>query len=332
MNPLSRAPAKSALSIQLEEYNEGSAPKMDTASAAAAAASPHGQDPVMISLFRNERRLVRKLSKMISDENWLDMDAFLRSPALVASYRQSFEHSAGCPSPRTHNSALRNRTADTASSIDSLSTGMASLGSSTIYPQELVHYACRFNPPRTIIRHLESLYPESLTTPDNMGRLPLHYAAKWGASYRLIDYLIEKNPTAATVRDSLGRTPLHLLCKSYSSTAGANKLPGDLASDENMVQSTTSLIKAAPDAVNIEDDDGITVIEYAISSNAPYRAVRLIQKASERDWKERKRTSKPGDTHVKIEESIIRNDQQRQKKIVLPPKKPPSRTNFARSA
>lgn len=167
-------------------------------------------------------------------------------------------------------------------------------------------------------------------TPDNVGRLPLHYAAKWGASYRLIEYLVEKNRSAATVQDVLGRTPLHHLCKSYSSSAGSNKLPGDLASDDNMVQATTILIAAAPDAVNIEDNDGITVIEYAISSDAPYRAVRLIQKASERDWKERKRISEPGDTHAKIEKNITRNQQK--PKFVLPAKKPPVRSNFARSA
>lgn len=314
MNPSSLSP-KSALSIQLEEY-QGSVPSMENVSAATCAS----REPT--SSLRNEWRFVRKLSKMISDENWLDLDAFLRSPDQVAAYRQRFE--------RTDNPSRRKYTPDgVASSIDSLSTGMASLGSSEILPQELVHYACRFNPPRTIIRHLESLYPGSFMTPDNIGRLPLHYAAKWGASYRLIDFLVEKNRSAASVRDSLGRTPLHLLCKCYSSSAASNKLPGDLASDENMVQATTALIAAAPDIVNIEDNDGMTVIEYAISSNAPYRAVRLIQKASERDWKERKRISKPGDTHVKIEENI--SNQQKQQKIVLA-KKPPVRTNFARSA
>lgn len=329
MNHSPLAPSKSALSIQLEEYNQGSL-NMETASAAASSANEHD----MVSLLRNERRFVRKLSKMISDENWLDMDAFLRSPSQMAAYRQSFDHSTGCSSPKTHYSSRIKCSANSAgglnSSIDNLSTDLASLGSCTIHPQELVHYACRFNPPRTIVRHLETLYPESLMTPDNVGRLPLHYAAKWGASYRLIEYLVEKNRSAATVQDVLGRTPLHHLCKSYSSSAGSNKLPGDLASDDNMVQATTILIAAAPDAVNIEDNDGITVIEYAISSDAPYRAVRLIQKASERDWKERKRISEPGDTHAKIEKNITRNQQK--PKFVLPAKKPPVRSNFARSA
>ncbi len=286
----------------------------------------------MTLFFGTERHFVRKLSKMISDENWLNLDAFLRSPAQVATYRQRFEHSTRSSSLTTNNPSRRKYTADElASSIHSLSNDITSLGSSTIYPQELVHYACRFNPPRTIIRHLESLYPGSLRMPDNMGRLPLHYAAKWGGSYRLIVYLVEQNRSAASARDSLGRTPLHLLCKSYSPSAGSNKLPGDLSSDDNMVQATTALIAAAPDVVNIEDNNGMTVIEYAISSNAPYRAVRLIQNASERDWKERKQISKPGDTHMKIEENITRN-QPTQHGIVLPAKKPPVRTNFARSA
>ena len=327
MNPSSPAPTKSALSMQLEEYRPE--PTMESASATASSSREHSRT----SVFGNERRFVRKVTKMISDENWLDLDAFLRSPAQVDAFRQRFEHSTSVSLPTTsYNPSRREYTADgLASSIDSLSNDMASLGSSTLYPQELVHYACRFNPPRTIIRHLESMYPGSLRMPDNMGRLPLHYAAKWGASYRLIDYLVEKNRAAASARDSLGRTPLHLLCKSYSSSVGSNKLPCDLSSDDNMFQATTTLLAAAPDVVNIEDNNGMTVIEYAISSNAPYRAVRLIQKASERDWKERKRRSKPGETHLKIEEDITRN-QPKQHKIVLPTKKPPVRTHFAKSA
>jgi len=81
-----------------------------------------------------------------------------------------------------------------------------------------------------------------------------------------------------------------------------------------MVESVRALIKAAPDAVNIEDNEETTVIESAISTDAPYDAVRAIQKASERDWKARKMTSQPGETHMKIEEKLVMEQYQKQKK------------------
>eukprot|EP00571_Detonula_confervacea_P016887 CAMPEP_0172301682 /NCGR_PEP_ID=MMETSP1058-20130122/3523_1 /TAXON_ID=83371 /ORGANISM="Detonula confervacea, Strain CCMP 353" /LENGTH=350 /DNA_ID=CAMNT_0013011893 /DNA_START=155 /DNA_END=1204 /DNA_ORIENTATION=+ len=332
----SQTPAKSALSLQLEQFDRGTHVSTEN-TLNVATSSNHGIDyTTKKPMYSNERLILRKISKMISDERWLEMDALLRSPAEMAAHRSDSELSR---SPtRWQKTAQGNHTNDAiglTSSMNNLSIDMASMGGNDLNPMQVVHYACRFNPPRTIISHLASLYPQGVMLQDKMGRLPLHYAAKWGASYRLLDYLIEKDRSAASVKDSLGKTPLHLLCEHYSSFIDSNQRD-NLSSEDNMMEAMAALIEAAPDAVNIEDNDDTTAIEYAIASDTPYDAVRLIQKASERDWKERKKTSMPGETHLKIEEKLVREQQQRQKEqgmdreteqlnIALPTKKPKTR-------
>lgn len=76
-----------------------------------------------------------------------------------------------------------------------------------------------------------------------------------------------------------------------------------------MIQAINILLEQAPESPNIEDYEGTSPLEYAIGSVTPYKVVRCLQKASERDWKERKKTSF---THAKIEEERTRNQQQKQ--------------------
>lgn len=306
-----QAPTKSALSLQLEQVEQGTfVSTLDTSSNA----DDHLKKSVSreINIVRQqptERLFLRKISKMISDEQWLEMDEFLRSPARVAASRSGSDLTRSIKWLKTSQGNHMNDILELTSSVNDLSLDMASWGSNDLNPMEIVHFACRFNPPRSIIRHLASLYPEGVMYPDKLGRLPLHYAAKWGSSSRLIAYLVEKDRSAASVKDNLGKTPLSLLCENYSSSIDTN----EFSSEENMVESIKSLIEADPDSINIEDNGGTSAIEYAIASDSPYGAIRLIQKASERDWKERKKTSMPGEaTHQHIEEQLIREDQQKQ--------------------
>jgi len=159
---------------------------------------------------------------------------------------------------------------------------------------------------------------------------------------RLIDYLLDKDKSAASVKDSLGKTPLHLLCENYSSTAEFGKGGEHISPEDNMIESTRVLIKAAPEIVNIEDNDDITAAEYCIKSGAPYDAVRSIQKASESDWKKRSIT---GVSHTEIQENLIEEQQQKQKEqeldrlsntghTVLPAdvRRPKTRSKFAKTA
>lgn len=324
----SKDPDKSALSLQLDQFDQGAhVPSANTTSVT----FPLNSNFDVAPKVSNERLLLRKLSKMISDEQWHEIDSFLQSPEEVAAYRSGFDLARSPPSwikapPGNQAKAVDGLT----SSFTGLSIDMASVGGKDCNPMEIVHYACRFNPPRTIIRHLLLLYPKGVLLADKMGRLPLHYASKWGSSYRLIDYLIEKDPSSAAVKDSLGKTPLILICENYSTSNDFN-LRNDLSHEDNMVEATKALVDAAPDAVNIEDNDCTTALEYAIASDSPLDAVKAIQKASERDWKERRKLCMPGETHLSIEEKLILEQKQKQRKEEMDRERKSHMNDVARS-
>ena len=315
LSSLSVAHPKSALSLQLEQFDQGTF-KSSVSKSSSSSSNLRGHFKRSERFVSNDRQFLRKVSKMINDEDWNELDRFLRSPEEVAAYRAGdakFNMDASFKWQKTQ--VGRNQVDDNitslASSVNSMSLNMASIGSDDLNPMEIVHFACRFNPPRTIVRQLASLYPDGVMYTDKLNRLPLHYAAKWGASSRLISYLVEKDRTAASVKDSLGKTPLHLLCANYSHSM--EEVTNDtLSLDDHMVESTKTLIKACPDAVNIVDNNDTTAIEYAIASDCPIKAVRLIQKASEDDWKERRKAHCEEDTHEQIEEKLIRDQQLRQ--------------------
>ena len=152
--------------------------------------SNQGATRPSLNAVSNEDLFLRKISKMISEEQWVEMDDLLTSPTEFAAF------------------------------VDDASISMKNLSLSTegcsVSPMEVIHYACRFNPPRTIIRHLASLYPDGVTCPDNMGRLPLHHAVKWGASYRLICFLVEKDRSAAGLNPANpNHLALHVLAKGH---------------------------------------------------------------------------------------------------------------------
>ena len=83
-------------------------------------------------------------------------------------------------------------------------------------------------------------------------------------------------------------------------------------------------------------------LEYAIESGSPYSIIKFLQIASEKDWKQRKEESLPGDTHSNIVQKMNRDQQLKQRehmrnresKISLPPKQDDaqSKSMFAKSA
>ena len=186
---------KSALAMQLEQFDSGTFVSAEVHPSAAGRSSgpvnPDGAVPPAAKSAAQQRQLLRKLTKMIADERWREMDELLRSPDKGGGGGYGVDLEKTPPNP------------------NGLS-GMSGCAGD-VNPMEIVHYACRFNPPRTIVRHLLTLYPNGLSRPDKLGRLPLHHAAKWNASYRLIDFLLMKDPSAAAVQDNLGKIPLHLL-------------------------------------------------------------------------------------------------------------------------
>ncbi|KAL7477135.1 hypothetical protein ACHAW6_002944 [Cyclotella cf. meneghiniana] len=209
-----------------------------------------------------EGPFLRKISKLISSEKWRALDLVLWSAS--------------------------NNTTSSNSSADDMRDAREDDVVSSLH---IVHFACRFNPPRSIVKRLASTYPAGIYTPDKTGRLPLHHAAKWGASHRLIKCLIEMDPSAVHAKDSEGKSPIHHLCLHYVDAFRPDNGLGDVSVEDCMLQAINVLLEADPSILTMEDNLEATALEYAIESNAPYRVVRRLQKASERFLKDRQKST-----------------------------------------
>uniref|UniRef100_A0A7S4MX63 Uncharacterized protein n=1 Tax=Odontella aurita TaxID=265563 RepID=A0A7S4MX63_9STRA len=186
-----------------------------------------------------------------------------------------------------------------------------------------MHYACRFRPPVDAIRSLEEVAAAAALPDDGGGgdddngcdmfsaedcasRLPLHYAVKYGASPGVVSLLLRRSPpSAASHRDVVGKAPLHHAAESYAShyrppfEAGSFDMGGGAggiltaevrraALRDDMKLVVKLLLRAAPSVINVEDDTGMTPIEYAIDSEEPcadISVIKYMQKSSERCWK-----------------------------------------------
>eukprot|EP00567_Pseudictyota_dubia_P006414 CAMPEP_0197438428 /NCGR_PEP_ID=MMETSP1175-20131217/5430_1 /TAXON_ID=1003142 /ORGANISM="Triceratium dubium, Strain CCMP147" /LENGTH=332 /DNA_ID=CAMNT_0042968161 /DNA_START=108 /DNA_END=1109 /DNA_ORIENTATION=+ len=175
-----------------------------------------------------------------------------------------------------------------------------------------LHFACRFHPPPDVVLSLLELLPDSVRHTDNLGRYPLHVAAKWGASPRVVKFLIEGYPDAAGLQDAMGKTPLHLACESYASKYSSQKAEGRPLR-EAIVEVVRRICRAAPDAVNLEDMDDMTALEYAIEADVELKVVRSIQKACEKDWKHRREL--PGASHETVQRSLLEQREQNSQRL-----------------
>lgn len=63
----------------------------------------------------------------------------------------------------------------------------------------------------------------------------------------------------------------------------------------------------------IEDSRDMLPLEYAIEAGSPYSVIKFLQLASEKDWKQRRKESEPGDTHSNIVQKLNRDQQLKQK-------------------
>lgn len=150
-----------------------------------------------------------------------------------------------------------------------------------------LHYACKYYPPWDVIKAIDLLHPQYMTQVDAVGRTVLHVATKNGVSPQVIRYLCATNPSAACAQDVLGRTPLHYVCKHYAKRYSESKCE-NIPLPDSMRDVARTICRAAPKSVNLEDADGCCALEYAIESDAPFKVVRDIQKACEKDWKKRR--------------------------------------------
>lgn len=150
-----------------------------------------------------------------------------------------------------------------------------------------LHYACKCYPPWDIIKAIDLLHPHYMTQVDTVGRTVLHIAAKNGVAPQVVRYLCAKNPSAAGAQDVLGRTPLHYVCKHYAKRHNESKCE-NIPLLDSMRDVARTICRTAPKSVNLEDVDGCCALECAIESDAPFKVIRDIQKACEKDWKKRR--------------------------------------------
>lgn len=141
MNATPRGTAE-VVPMQLDLFDQ--APCSSTATSVlghspiAAAAAPHDRTKRSLP----NPALLRKLTKMVSSKEWQDIDALLRSPSEMAAYKSDFEVARSFRWQKLPNDIL-----GLTSSFESLSTDTSDVGSD-VDSMHIVHFACRFNPPR----------------------------------------------------------------------------------------------------------------------------------------------------------------------------------------
>jgi len=152
-----------------------------------------------------------------------------------------------------------------------------------ITPDIIIHFAARFQAPLRVMALLAKAYPISLKSADSIGRYPIHVAAKWAASPDVMSYLVKMNPSVAGVQDSTGKTPMHYVAEFYISHFNNVQW----SRDDAMLQSVRVLKNAAPLSMNLEDEEGMNAIEYALISDAHIKVVKTMQRACRDDWRGR---------------------------------------------
>ena len=161
--------------------------------------------------------------------------------------------------------------------------------SDTIASDFIIHHACRMNAPLLTIARLSAIYPMNLNTADDEGRYPLHLAVASGCTPDVIRFFVGNNPSSAEVQDKFGKTPLHYAGECYAENFIRNRLGFP---DFNEVHSNTflvveMLVAVAPQSTNLEDEDEMNPIEYALVSATNIKTIKMMQRASRKEWRKR---------------------------------------------
>lgn len=151
--------------------------------------------------------------------------------------------------------------------------------SSSFNGMTILHACARFNPPSSMVRTMIELCPDAPHSQDCLNRTPLHVATGTGASSPVIKALVDAYPAACLIQDKDGRSPLHMACD-----ASCELFEDDRSSERPAPSYRTIgvLLSASLESAVLEDEDGMSAIEYALFSNADLQTVRLIQKAAQK--------------------------------------------------
>lgn len=152
-----------------------------------------------------------------------------------------------------------------------------------------LHHACRHrNAPLRTIRRIAKVFPSSLNARDDHGRYPIHVAVMNGCMPDLIAFLIKSNTANVGTQDIYGKTPMHYLGQCYAEKFCATAYSIDEV--DNLTSCVVKLlIEAAPESVNMEDEDEMNPIEIALLNDTHIKVVKAMQRASRNDWRIRKK-------------------------------------------
>ena len=153
--------------------------------------------------------------------------------------------------------------------------------SSSFNGMTILHAVARFDPPSILVKRIIELCPQAAASRDVLNRTPLHVAAGTGAGSVVIKILVDAYPEACLVQDTDGRTPLHMACDT-STELFEDRRKSMAFRTAPSHRSIGVLLRASLNSAIIEDEDGMSAIEYALCSDADLQTVRLIQKAAQK--------------------------------------------------
>lgn len=173
----------------------------------------------------------------------------------------------------------------------SLSVNVSLSSSVTITDDLILHYALNFNAPLQIIMKLSSRFLSSMDAADACGRYCIHVAVASGCAPDVIKFFVQMRPKFVGLRDRLGKTPMHYAGEGYANKFVDNYF--DFPDFREVHKNTTLqvveiLVKVAPQSVNIEDEDEMNPIEYALLTSTNIKVIKTMQRASLKDWRRRK--------------------------------------------
>lgn len=148
----------------------------------------------------------------------------------------------------------------------------------------ILHQACNHRDiPLSTVISIVNIYPNSIRGIDSNGRLPLHCAMRNGVGSDVVQYLLKEYPESAVRQDKKGKTPLHLACKyfaiAYDKSGTQFKYRQDrfafMCEKLNMVMAM--FLDADPDCFLIDDDKGMSALEYAIDGEVVFDTMYMMQ-------------------------------------------------------
>jgi len=181
----------------------------------------------------------------------------------------------------------------------------------------ILQFALRYRTPLHILKLFALRYPRCLTHPDPTGKYATHVAAKYGSMPNVMEFLVKKNVHAAGVQDPLGKAPIHYVAEFYATNNGATVQ----AMYENMLEVVRILREAAPASFNLEDDDGMNAVEYAIMNDCDIKVIKTMQRTARDDWRALKANGQ-GKRHEELAKDIERTAQDAKMHVMLAQRRP----------